>query len=327
MKAILLTGDGYAGTATGPLIDNASDWVELATVPLPVCDISQALIRMRCASVNPSDIHFLKGEYGQPRIRGQAAGFEGCGDVVAGPNALIGKRVAFAAPFGAWAEYAAVDALACIPLDDNITDHDGAGQIVNPLTARAMMGIAAEAGGAVIITAATSQLGKLMISLGRDMGIKTIATARRDVALGADVTLNTQSPDFVAQAKAAISEHKPRVMLDAVCDQTTEKLFTMMPNRARWVSYGKLSTQMPQLTQMRQMIFMDKKIEGFWLTGWFRNAPREEQLKAIRDVQQRFADGRWSTDVASTLRLDQVIPDLADALRKPDGKTIIQMTA
>lgn len=70
MLAILQTGDGYAPTSTGPLIDNAADWLEFATVPLPDVGEGQALIHIRRAAVNPSDIHFIKGEYGQPRLRG-----------------------------------------------------------------------------------------------------------------------------------------------------------------------------------------------------------------------------------------------------------------
>jgi len=324
MQAILQTGDGYAGTASGPLIGDAADWLELATVRVPKITEGQALIRVRRAAVNPSDIHFIKGEYGQPRVRGQAAGFEGCGDVVAGPDALVGQRVAFATT-GAWAEFAVVDAATCIPLHPAISDNYAAGQIVNPLTARAMMGMAKAAGDAVIITAAASQLGKLMIALGRDMGVKTIATVRRNADLGADAMLNTQATDFAQKAKDVLATHKPRMMLDAVCDQTSETLFTMMPNGARWVSYGKLSTEMPKLTQMGQLIFMGKQIEGFWLTQWFRDASPADQMAAVKDVQARFADGRWSTDVAVELPLDQVVTGLAAAINQPDGKTIIVM--
>lgn len=90
-----------------------------------------------------------------------------------------------------------------------------------------------------------------------------------------------------------------------------------MPNRARWVSYGKLSNDASQLTQM------GKQIEGFWLTQWFRDTSGADKLAAITDVQTRFAEGRWTTDVAAELRLDQVVDGLAAAIRKPDGKTII----
>ena len=91
---------------------------------------------------------------------------------------------------------------------------------------------------------------------------------------------------------------------------------------AAWAD-GKLSNDAPHLTQMGQLIFLGKRIEGFWLTQWFRDTSPADKMAAITDVQTRFADGRWTTDVAAELRLDQVVDGLATAIRKPDGKTII----
>ena len=331
-QALVLKHDGYSATATGPMLETAEDWLALDDIPLPPIGPDQVLIRVRRASVNPSDIHFIKGEYGQPRVAGAAAGFEGCGDVIAGPPALKGQRVAFVAGpngSGAWAEYAVADATTCIPLRPEISDDDGAAQIVNPLTARAMMGLAQEAGDAVIITAATSQLGKLMVALAGDMGLTLIATVRRKDAVadlkerGAAHVICTSDTDMDAQIKVAIGACKPRMMLDAVCDPASEQIFVAMPNGARWVCYGKLSTDVPCLSQMGQLIFMNKRIEGFWLTQWMRTTPPADQIAAVRDVQERFADGRWSTDVVATLSLREAMSELPAALRKTDGKTMI----
>ncbi|WP_146343926.1 alcohol dehydrogenase catalytic domain-containing protein [Phaeobacter marinintestinus] len=336
MTAILQTGDGYSGRFDGPEITDAADYLKTAEIPVPTPGKGQVLIRLRAASVNPSDLHFIKGEYGQPRIKDTPAGFEGCGDVVAtGPGAewLQGNRVSFVAggvgSSGAWADYAQTDASMCIPLRPDVSDEDGSAQIVNPLTAMAMIDIADKAGEAVVISAATSQLGKLMISLAHDKGLKSIALVRRAdaveplKALGADEVLVTTDDDVVAQFAAASKALKPIAFLDAVSDQLSEQLFVAMPNRARWISYGKLVPELPKLTQMGQLIFMGKQIEGFWLTRWMMTTPREDQAAVIGEVQARFADGRWKTDVAARLTLDQVVSGLADALKKPDGKVII----
>ncbi|SPJ25987.1 alcohol dehydrogenase catalytic domain-containing protein [Palleronia abyssalis] len=95
MQALILTQDGFSATASGPMIDRTEDWLELKEVEVPKPGDGQALIVVRRASVNPSDIHFIKGEYGQKREKGRPAGIEGCGDVVEGPDDLKGKRVAF----------------------------------------------------------------------------------------------------------------------------------------------------------------------------------------------------------------------------------------
>ena len=287
------------------------------------------------ASVNPSDLHFIKGEYAQPRRKGVPAGFEGCGDVVAagaGAEGLMGKRVAFAVSqngSGAWAEYALTDAATCIPLRSGVSDIDGSAQIVNPLTAMAMVDIAAAEGGAFVISAATSQLGKLMISLAKDMNLQVIALVRRDQAvaplkeLGATEVLVTTDPDFATHFTKISHTYKPRIFLDAVSDKISETVFTLMPNNARWICYGILGTAAPVLTQMGQFIFMGKRIEGFWLRNWMRNTPSADKARVVGEVQARFADGRWKTDVAATLRLDEVIDGLADATKLTDGKVII----
>ncbi|SLN71076.1 alcohol dehydrogenase catalytic domain-containing protein [Ruegeria meonggei] len=333
MFAVIQTHDGYSDTATGPVIDAAADWLAEAEVPVPQPGPGQVLIRLRTASVNPSDIHFIKGEYGQPRVQDTPAGFEGCGDVVAtgaGAEALNGLRVAFvAANAGAWAEYVVTQAQMCIPLRPEISDEDGSAQIVNPLTAMAMVDIARGDGDAFVVSAATSQLGKLMCSLGRDLGLKPIALVRRSDAvealkeLGAHEVLVATDPDVTQKFAALSKELKPRVFLDAVADQLSEQIFCAMPNGARWICYGKLSAELPKLTQTGQLIFMGKRIEGFWLTQWMTSTPPADQMRVVGEVQARFADGRWKTDVSERLALRDVVSNLADALKKGDGKVII----
>lgn len=335
MLAVLQSHEGYSGKSEGPAIADAADYLEEAVISVPAPEPGQVLIKIRVASVNPSDLHFIKGEYGQPRIQGNPAGFEGCGDVVVageGAEGLVGKRVSFVVAqgcSGAWAEYAVTAAINCIPLRPDVSDDDGAAQIVNPLTAMAMVDIARQDGDAFVVSAATSQLGKLMVSLGRDMGLKPIALVRREDAvaplkeMGAAEVLVTTDPDMLKSLAAISAELKPRVFLDAVSDQMSEQVFSAMPNRARWISYGKLNPVPPKLTNMGQLIFQGKRIEGFWLTSWMMSTPPADQMRVVGEVQARFADGRWKTDVSVHLPLRDVVSGLAGALKKTDGKVMI----
>ena len=322
--------DGYSGVSEGPTVVDASEYLTDGMLPISKPGRGQVLIKLRMASVNPSDLHFIKGEYGQPREKGTAAGFEGCGDVVAagdGAEHLLGQRVAFVTT-GAWSEYCVTMALMCIPLHPSVKDEDGAAQIVNPLTAVGMVDIAEKNGDCFVISAAASQLGKLMLGLAKDKGLKTICLVRRvNVApalkeLGATVVLDVTSKDFEKKFSAASREHKPRVFLDAVTDSISEKVFTLMPNRSRWVSYGKLNPELFPMTQMGQLIFQSKVIEGFWLTPWMQ-ANGAEMPHFAKEVQTRFADGTWKTDVTTYLPLRDVVLRLAEATRIKDGKIMI----
>lgn len=341
MNAVVQLEDGYSGRSEGPIIDDAADYVKDAVLDMPEVGDKQVLIKMMTSVVNPSDLHFIKGEYGQPRRKGFPAGFEGCGEVVkvgaSAPQSLLGQRVAFATSVdgsGTWAEYALTNGNTCVPLRPDLNGVDGASLIVNPLTAVAMVDLVTQhytkhKGDAFIITAASSQLGKLMISLGRDLGLKPIAVVRRaDVtknlkALGATEVLVTSDKDFNSNMKTVLKELKPRMMLDAVCDQISADMFTAMPAFARWVGYGKLSTQAPKIEQMGQMIFMNKSIEGFWLVNWMRDTPYDEKVKVFTEVQARFVDRRWETNVAKHLPLTEIVSSLAAATKITDGKIII----
>ena len=171
MRALLLKNDGYSRTPSGSVLEAMDPYVEYGTIDVPSPGPSQVLVKVSLASVNPSDVMFLKGLYGQPRKQGQPAGFEGVGEVVATGDSdlakgLAGKRIAFAtglSNWGAWAEYAVAEAAACIPLIDTVGDEDGAAMIVNPLTALAMFGIVKDEGQkSFILTAGASQLCKLI---------------------------------------------------------------------------------------------------------------------------------------------------------------------
>ena len=82
MQALVLKYDGYSGTAEGPTIEDLKDWVSLEEIAVPKPEGRQVLVRIGLANINPSDLHYIKGEYGQPRRKGVAAGFEAMGKVV-----------------------------------------------------------------------------------------------------------------------------------------------------------------------------------------------------------------------------------------------------
>jgi len=333
--ALTLREGGLAAGPVPQVPDSLHPHLALAEMPLPVLRAGQVLVEVELSPVNPSDLFYVQGGYGQPRVQGMAAGFEGVGRVIAaeGDQALVGRRVAFLGTgTGTWAAHAVSDGALCIPLRDDLRDEDGAALIVNPLTAVALLERVRAAGGkpgACVITAAGSELGRLMLGLARDQGIAAIAVIRRPEpaeelrALGAAEVLVSSAPDFAAQLRAAFKAHRPRVLLDAVADQVAADLFLAMPTGAAWVVYGRLAEQGPRLDQMGQFIFMDKRIEGFWLSRWLPAATPETRAAAIAQVQARFAEGRWQTRVAARLGLGQALDGILPALALGAGKVMI----
>lgn len=337
MRAAVLRFDGFSGTSEGPEISDAGDWLESKIVERPTPGEAQVLIKLHRATVNPSDLHFIKGEYGQPRRAGIPAGFEGCGEVVAAGrgelgSTLVGQRVSFVVTpngSGAWAEYVLTDASSCVPLHPKVSDNDGAAQIVNPLTAVAMIDLAASHTDCVVLTAATSQLCKLMIGLARDRGLRVIAIVRRAgqcerlKQLGASEVLVSGASNFLENVQCVIQEYKPKMLLDAVAGACSSEIFHAMPRTSRWVIYGKLDSAPPVLKEPGQLVFMNKRIEGFWLVNWMRETSAEKKSHAAKAVQDRFVSGQWRTDVSVTVPLGRLVDELSEATKKLDGKVMI----
>lgn len=340
MKSLILKNDGFLREQPDAIaLTDLSPFLSYGDIDEPEPGTGQLKIKVALASVNPSDEMFIQGLYGTPRVAGNGAGFEGVGEVVAsggGPIAdgLVGQRVGFVATPGkpgTWSEYSIAEAATCIPLVPEISDTDGAAMIVNPLTALAMLDLVNKGNTeSFILSAGASQLCKLMIAAAGDSGKRPIAIVRRDeqiaplLELGAAHVLNSESEGFSAALKDLMRAEKPRIFLDAVANQTSAAIFDSMPNRSRWVIYGKLDRELPTLMQPGQMIFQSKSIEGFWLTRWMTETPMAEKFSVVQAAQMRFASGAWSTDVTAIVPLADAMETLPVELAKPNGKVFIK---
>ncbi len=119
-------------------------------------------------------------------------GWEGSGTVEAVGESLaafglVGKRVGFSRAKeagytigGSMAEYAVTDMWSIIPMRDETTFEDGVALFVNPLSALCMIDRVQTLGSkCVIITAAASQLGRMLVKLALESDIVPICTVRR----------------------------------------------------------------------------------------------------------------------------------------------------
>ena len=138
----------------------------------------------------------MKGKYTGIKLNyPYTPGWEGSGTVVkAGPGMLsqwlVGKRVAFMKAGelppgyklgGAMAEYCVTDLKSVIPIGDDLNFEEASSHFVNPLTALGMVDRLKELKTKnVIITAAASQLSRMVIKLCKMEGITPICTVRRE---------------------------------------------------------------------------------------------------------------------------------------------------
>lgn len=327
MQALVQNEGGYA--AELPLssqVESLHPYLTHQTIATPTPEAGQVLIKVAMSPINPSDLAFIVGAYGQPRIAGVPAGFEGVGQVVASgggslADRMLDRRVSFFAGIsGAWAEYAVADARTCIPLRSEIRDEDGAALLVNPFSAWAMYDMVRHSGSdAFVMTAGASQLCKLLTVLAARNGTRAISIVRRNehvqplTDLGAANVLNSEADGFTERLVEVLKSEKPRVLLDAMSGPLPASIFHAMGRRSRWVVYGGLDLRPANLPLPGELIFRGKQIEGFWLTSWLATGDAGRMKQAGEAVQAMFADGTWTTDVAATVFLAEAhdrVPEL-----------------
>ncbi|MCX7924432.1 MAG: zinc-binding dehydrogenase [Fimbriimonadales bacterium] len=311
--------------------------IEARSVPKP--ERGQVLVKMSAAPINPSDLMFLKGLYGVQKPLPVVPGWEGAGRVVATGDdwlsrMLLGKRVACAAPNqrdGTWAEYMLTSATRCVPLNDAIPDEQGAMLIVNPLTAWALIDIARKDGKrAFVQTAAASALGRMLLRLSQRFGLEGIHIVRRAEqaellrTMGARHVLNSETPDFDARLRELCRQLDARIAFEAVSGMLAARVLKAMPKGSRLILYGALS-ESPVMADPRDLIFEQKRIEGFWLADWLAGRSVLGQIRLGKQVQHALGD-LLRSEIAGKYPLREVHRALADyQASMTAGKRLIVM--
>ena len=165
-------------------IGSPLDVVELREIPEPQPGPGQTLVRMVAAGIHPGDFFFTQALYPEakrPQLPGQVVGNHGVGRVVSGGNLMAGTLVAFSAG-RVWAEYAAIDTRALIPLPDDYPI-DRAAQLMPAITARDLLTASeAQAGQWLAVTAGHSLVSGLLIQMARRRGVRVLVVVRRRIA-------------------------------------------------------------------------------------------------------------------------------------------------
>ncbi len=165
--------------------------LKLEELPDPVRGEGEVIIRVRAASINPSDVKNVQG-----RMEGvtlpRTPGRDFAGIVVDGPSHLHGVEVwgtggdiGFTRD-GSHAEYLVIPADAVTPKPDNLTFEQAACAGVNFVTA--YEGLVARAkvqtGETLLVTGARGGVGSAVLQLGQALGAKLIAVDRKPLKAG-----------------------------------------------------------------------------------------------------------------------------------------------
>ena len=192
------------------------------------------------------------------------------------------------------AQYCVTKAYQCVPLDRNVTFNQGANFFVNPMTAIGLIEIVSnDKGRSVVITAASSQLGKMMIRICQESRIQVVATVRKEdqaedlkSKFNLEHVLNTEDEKFFDKFKETVKELGTKHLLECIAGEMTGKLASIMPPKSTVVLYGCLSRQ--PVSGLDPLAFMGNEIvlRGFLLNKWIETKSLIKILFIIRRVKR-----------------------------------------
>ncbi len=282
---------------------------------MPEPGANEVRVKVIASPINPSDIMFVQNLYGiRPQLP-SGAGFEGVGVIDAvgeGVQLKTGTRVSFTS-VGTWSEYAIAHQRSLIPVPKEVSDDVAAQLFVNPFTAHALVeesGVGE--GGWLMITAAGSAFGKLVIQLCKTRGIRTIGTVRHDEhreelkSLGLTEVVNTETESLSAQVKQITDGNGVACVLDAVGGHTATEAMKCLAKGGTMIIYGLLSLQDPSLNA-GLMIFRELTVKGFWLTDWIRRVDSQTRQRVAQEVIRFLTSDQTQLPVEAAYSLDQIL--------------------
>jgi NADPH2:quinone reductase len=267
------------------------DVFQYGDLPDPVAGPGELLVRVRAAAVNHVDTVWRSGIRPYFKITPpHVLGYEAAGEIVAlgaGVTGFsVGDNVVARTKTGAYAELATMDAASTVRVPANMSLEEAASLATTGPTAFRMVvrRAAVRAGETVLITAAASGTGSLMVQIAKAAGARVIATAggqrKRDIVLGlgADAVIDHYEEDVAKRLLELTGGQGADAAIDAVASQPLfDAILTGLRPGGRVVIYGNMVA--PQLNFTARIVFS----KGLSIIGGQGSDPRTAASEAEID--------------------------------------------
>jgi putative PIG3 family NAD(P)H quinone oxidoreductase len=223
---------------------DSGDELLIVERPVPRPGTDEVLVKVAAAGVNRPDILQSKGLYPPPPGAPDVLGLEIAGEVVGGPDELIGRKVCALVAGGGYAEYCAAPVGTCLLVPDAVSLVEAAAIPETLFTVWVNLferGFAAD-GDWVLVHGGTSGIGTMAIALGRLFGLKVIVTCGTDekcaraLELGAAEAINYREQDFVEEVHRVTAQAGVNVVVDMVGGDYVPRNLACLAKEGRHVS-------------------------------------------------------------------------------------------
>ncbi len=293
----------------------------------PVADPRPGEVRVKTsfAAIHNHDLATVRGIYGVrpqlPAIGGtEAAGVvDAVGEGVT--HLKVGQRVAGFAHSGAWAESFVMAASGALPLPEAITDEQGCQLVAMPISAMALLRTyKVENNQFLAQNTANGAVGKVLALLAKEDGINVLHLVRSEdavkelEALGVTHVVSTADEGWKKKARALAGGAEIVYGFDSIGGKGAGQMLSILSDKGTLVAFGSMTGE-PMEVDTGDMIFRQKKIEGFWLSRFMPAQSPADMGAMIGDLVKKVATGVIKLPVAGVYGFEQAAEAASASVR------------
>jgi NADPH:quinone reductase-like Zn-dependent oxidoreductase len=283
--------------------------------------------------INPADMSLCRGTY---RLRPPLPATPGAECI--GRVAAVGAGVTHVKPGDLvinlqrenWAQRRRVKGEDVIAVPAGIDLQQAAMLRINPPTALLLLTdfVSLKPGDWVIQNVANSAVGRLLIRLARDRGVKTVNVVRREglfaelTALGADACV-VDGPDLVEQVRTRTGGASIRLGIDAVAGEASARMAACLAENGVVVNYGSMSGENPVMPRYI-LSNVGVTLAGFTLGRGLARRSSAEVQAIYADLGGQVLKGRLSAPVEKVYPIEEIKAAVAHAQQgERSGKILV----
>ncbi len=300
------------------------------------------LVRVARAPMHPGDL-LLLGAPSDSGFAPRALGTEGMGVVLSAGDGVsgftAGDRVAFFPSSGSWREVIQVPADTAVLVPDEVSDAVASLMLVNTVTARDILRAVDDAGGGragvdgpLLVTAAASSVGKIVIAeaLARGLSVLPIVRSESSAKVVAEhfpelTAITTSDAAWQEALRSAIAGRPVPVIVDAHGGPFTRAVLPFLSDAGTLLVYGDLSRTATGMETF-DVLVREYRIRGVSISRW-GTRPDDVRQADVRAAVDLAARSPQLFEVAGVFPLDDVTDAIA-AAQKPGkrGTPVLSMS-
>jgi NADPH:quinone reductase-like Zn-dependent oxidoreductase len=235
---------------------------------------------------------------------------------------------------GNWAEYAVLPARELNPVPDDVPDEQAACLSINPPTALLMLRrvLAIPRGEWLLQSAASSEVGRMVIRLARHDGIRTVNVVRRrdTVAelqrLGGDAVIVSSDGPIDEQVRKIVGPQGVNYAIDPVVGETGTQVFQALADEGRMLVYGSLTGEPMRVGATPRFILGGHRILEVFLTPyWMARLDDASRRRLFEELVSLWREGIFATSIGRKFSLDEIGNAVVEAERTGrQGKVLLE---